>query len=662
MYIKSISLSGFRSFNNKPVNIDLSEDLTTFVGANGSGKTAVLVALQRLFGVTNDQRRIRLSDFHIPLGEKREDDSTRTLFIEATLAFPNLAKEGEVKSTPPCFKYMHVDKKGAEPLCYIRLEASWEADNTTEGTITQKTFWKDPKNPEKQSPIMASERSLIQVHYIPASRSANQLIKQQTALMKNRLFKAIEWSEHFTTLFERANSTLKKALDKEEGIAQTNSTLTCHWEKLAQSSLFSAPQIQMAFSELSSISDNLSIALSPREDGGFAQLDELSDGYTSLFYFALSTATFELEKKLTSSKECTKNPSFCVEKLATPILTLFAIEEPENHLAPFYLSRLLSSIKRVSTFDSAQSIVTSHSSSILSRIDPQNVRHFRLNKKRVSCINSLTFPKDEEDIAKYMKEAVMAYPELYFARCVVLCEGDSEQIVIPRIAQELGIELDPSFVAVVPLGGRHVEHFWRLLTGLQIPFATLIDLDLGRATGGWDRISYLYQKLLEYGVSEEDLNIGSKEDLSDLEEDFGYSVSSLELWVKDLECENVFMSWPIDLDMAMLNSFPKAYKAGYANDKRKGPRLTAESAIKSVLKKGRDKIWYTLDETEEELKLQALTKHFPHYNYLFLGKSKPASHLNALSRINFAKEKANIPAELQRLVSRVHELIMKGAE
>jgi AAA domain len=44
--------SGFRSFGSKPVTVDLANDLTTIVGPNASGKTALLQFLSKLFGVT----------------------------------------------------------------------------------------------------------------------------------------------------------------------------------------------------------------------------------------------------------------------------------------------------------------------------------------------------------------------------------------------------------------------------------------------------------------------------------------------------------------------------------------------------------------------------------------------------------------------------------
>ena len=100
---------------------------------------------------------------------------------------------------------------------------------------------------------------------------------------------------------------------------------------------------------------------------------------------------------------------------------------------------------------------------------------------------------------------MLVFPELYFARFVILVEGDSERVVLPRLAEAEGIILDPSFVAVVPLGGRHVQHFWRLLNGLAIPHATLLDLDLGRSGGGFGRVKTTIGHLIEEGTPREQL-------------------------------------------------------------------------------------------------------------------------------------------------------------
>jgi predicted ATP-dependent endonuclease of OLD family len=70
MFIERVTLINFRCFGSEPTTIDLTSGLTVFVGVNGAGKTAMMQAFQRLFGITGDQRRIRRQDFHVPAAEE----------------------------------------------------------------------------------------------------------------------------------------------------------------------------------------------------------------------------------------------------------------------------------------------------------------------------------------------------------------------------------------------------------------------------------------------------------------------------------------------------------------------------------------------------------------------------------------------------------------
>jgi len=163
-----------------------------------------------------------------------------------------------------------------------------------------------------------------------------------------------------------------------------------------------------------------------------------------------------------------------------PVLTIVAIEEPENHIAPQLLGKLIINLKSIAKKDNAQVVLTSHSPAIVKRVDPENLRYFRMCKPKLcSIVKEITLPEKEkyEEQYKYIKEAVRAYPELYFAKLVVLGEGDSEEIILPRYFEAHGEEIDLSGISVVPLGGRYVNHFWRLLSDLDIPHITLLDLD-----------------------------------------------------------------------------------------------------------------------------------------------------------------------------------------
>src|SRR5580692_3139535 len=109
MRISRITISNFRSFGPEPVTVDLS-DSTCFVGANGSGKSAVLQAMSRLFGVSGTERTIVKGDFHIPHDCEDEEVEERSLSIEVRIEFPELA-DGEttgVLALPECFNQMIV--------------------------------------------------------------------------------------------------------------------------------------------------------------------------------------------------------------------------------------------------------------------------------------------------------------------------------------------------------------------------------------------------------------------------------------------------------------------------------------------------------------------------------------------------------------------------
>src|SRR5258706_16164993 len=109
MYIEQLLLTNFRCFGPAAATIDLTTGLTTFVGVNGAGKTAVLQALQRLFGITGEQRRLRRQDFHVPAAEL-VPPLQRTLVLEAILAFPELDAGGaKAGGVPEFFQQMAAD-------------------------------------------------------------------------------------------------------------------------------------------------------------------------------------------------------------------------------------------------------------------------------------------------------------------------------------------------------------------------------------------------------------------------------------------------------------------------------------------------------------------------------------------------------------------------
>jgi len=139
MFLERVVLPGFRCFAPTPTTINFDPALTAFVGTNGSGKTALMQALLRLFGVTADQRSVRRQDFHVPINEAAAPLS-RTLFIEAVVAFPELDDEnGDHSAIPEFFNQLASDEQG-HLKCRLRLDATWTDDGSLDGVIETKLF------------------------------------------------------------------------------------------------------------------------------------------------------------------------------------------------------------------------------------------------------------------------------------------------------------------------------------------------------------------------------------------------------------------------------------------------------------------------------------------------------------------------------------------
>jgi putative ATP-dependent endonuclease of OLD family len=653
--LESVTLSGFRSFGPAPVKVSLAKDIIAVVGPNAAGKTALLQALGKLFSVTRAQRTVQRSDFHIGAGGDPDDLAPKSLFIDVVIAFPELLDGTATPETiAPPFRHMQIQRTGKAPVCRLRLDARWEDDGTLEGEVAQQLSWVDTLDdiPDENvcHPVAAADRGLIQLYYTPASRDAAAQIRASTGALGARLLRAIDWSSKTAAAVEKASGELATAFETEAAIKAISEALESRWSDLHDEIVDTKPRLSLVSRRFEEIVSKVAVLFEQAPDGHERGLDALSDGQQSLFYFALAAAVFDLERQVVAAEV----EGFKDDQLHIPALTILAIEEPENHLSPFFLARIVRQVRSLTEEGGAQAIITSHSPAVLSRVDPREVRYCRCDPKtRVTSVKSVKMPSGSEEETKFVRGALLAYAELYFARFVILVEGDSERIVLPRLAEALDLLVDPAFVAIVPLGGRHVVHFWRLLKGLAIPHATLLDLDLGRSGAGWGRVKNAIENLVEFGVPKAELLDTSTGILSDAEfakmHDWDYSEDhkTLQTWIRELELYGVYFSTPLDLDLAMLKRFPDAYEATIPAGG--GPKMTAEKAADAVLGTAGKGISIYTGPLKEYPALM------PAYRYHFLTRSKPATHLAALTHIKRKALKADMPPVLKRLLTHVEK-------
>ena len=651
---ESVTIAGFRCFGPQPITAAFAPKVSAVVGPNAAGKTALLEALSKLFGVSRAQRTVQRSDFHLAPGADPNNRDPRELIIDVLVGLPELVNGTATPETiAPSFRHMRIERPGDAPVCRLRLEARWEDDGTVDGEVSQDLFWVDtleasPKD-EQKHPVSAADRGLIQLYYTPASRDAAAQVRATTGALAARLLRAIAWSDPTKQTVSDASAALAGAFEAEAAIGAIGRALEARWSALHDEVVDTKPRLSLVSRRFEEIVNQITVIFEQGPDGQERGLEALSDGQQSLFYFALAAAVFDLEREVVSGGVA----GFRDDQLRVPALTIFALEEPENHLSPYFLARIVRQVRSLTKDGGAQAIITSHSPAVLSRVGPEEVRYCRCDPKtRASSIKPVILPADDVEAVKFVRGAVLAYPELYFARFVLLVEGDSERVVLPRLAEALDLLIDPAFVAIVPLGGRHVQYFWQLLTDLQIPYATLLDLDLGRAGGGFGRVKTAIQRLFKMGAPPDKLlkladgSILPESRLDDMHKwQRPEHPANLSAWIGRLNEFGVFFSAPLDLDLAMLGAFPKAYEAVIPADG--GPELDVNEAAVSVLGKAGAGLSLYVDG------FAGYPPLLPAYRYHFKTNSKPATHLAALAHLDAAALKAGMPKGLEAVLRHV---------
>ena len=627
MKLKIIRLSNFQSFGSTPTELSL-EDITYLIGPNGSGKTAVLQALCRLFAFDPSLRRIRRSDFYVPRNEKGEDSpDERQLWIEADFVFPELKDEENNSTVAPHFGHMRLDEPDGLPRVRYRLSATMGMDGDIEETLVYVLDVNADGSLLTTAQVTRAERNHVQVHYLPARRDPADHIAYGANALLGRMLRAVNWDNEREEV-KKLTDQISESLAANTSVANFSECLKELWGTLHKGSFFADPKITFVASEIEALLRHLSLSFSPGHDENLVDFSRLSDGQKSMLYLSLVLSSQAIGRAVLAGED----DSFDPDKLRPPVFTLVAIEEPENSLSPHYLGRIVNTLASVASNEDAQALIATHAPSMLRRVPPKQIRYLRLTEDRTTRITRICLPKKTDEAHKFVREAVQAFPEIYFSRLVILGEGDSEEIVLPRILRAKGAPVDEFAVTIAPLGGRHVNHFWRLLSKLEIPYITLLDLDVARHQGGWGRIKYVNDQLGKYQPDKK------------LPEDHGIPEwNSTENKVRDfpnylevLEERDVYFSYPMDLDFAMLLSFPEEYGV------EKKP-LT-ESTAKAVLGENHHDAAQYIDG-EPEL--------FGTYHKRFKLGSKPAAHIDALAQLNDKALLANMPESYSRLADAV---------
>lgn len=161
------------------------------------------------------------------------------------------------------------------------------------------------------------------------------------------------------------------------------------------------------------------------------------------------------------------------------ISLIFAVEEPELFLHPQLQRKMLEILRMISERD--QVLFCTHSPCFVNLDDYKSVTILSKPSRRGGSIVSQYTEEifsDEQDKYnfKLLNEFDPERSEMFFAKKVVLVEGDSEKVSIPLMAESLDVHSHD--VTIVECGGKHnLPFFIKVLSAFDMPFNVIHDED-----------------------------------------------------------------------------------------------------------------------------------------------------------------------------------------
>ncbi|MFA6371408.1 MAG: AAA family ATPase [Methanothrix sp.] len=453
MYLAELNIWNFRKYGikgdsfetSKPgVSISFSKGLNVLIGENDSGKTTIIDAIRYTLNTQSGEWiHFDESDFHSEGGNKAQDLKIECIFRgfsnqEASHFLEWIGTEELVG------KHSFVLK--------VRLTARIKGDRIAPDLRA---------GADPVGIIMDGDaRALLRVTYLKPLRDADaELIPGRRSrfaqiLKAHSLFQKEMGEKHpLETILDGANKVVEDYFsqkDDNSGASKLMGALKTYVDAFFPQNESHAASVSISGGDLTDILRRLSLSLDTNPSGL---------GAANLLFIAT-------ELLLLQSEEDSG-------------LRLALIEELEAHLHPQAQLRLIRYLEEKSTI--GQYILTTHSTTMGSSVPLESL---------IICKDNEVFPMESQYTKLDQKNYDFLYrfldatkANLFFARGVILVEGDAENLLIPTIAKIIDRPLHRYGVSIVNVGSTAFAHFVEIfhrkngvLMGIKVALITDMDV------------------------------------------------------------------------------------------------------------------------------------------------------------------------------------------
>lgn len=467
MFLSQLKIWNFRKYGTKEngeagVTVEFNDTLNLIVGENDSGKTAIIDAIKLILGTQSyDTIRIEENDFY------REKDGVRTDSLKIECTFENLSD----LEAGRFLEWIYIDDEGKAKL-EVRLVARIK-DNKI---IIRKTGGKEGVDINFE----ASEN--LRVTYLKPLRDAENELNPgyrsrfAQVLKSHPIFKNNGDTHKIEEIMESANKNIenyfkgsiyKDTSEDEEGDSLLDNKSELAYEYNPSSIISSISETLSNFLGNNKEQYNVNINISEMELNKILSRLMLKIDENKVGLGTLNQLYMAMELLLLDIKE--KNNEF----------GLALIEEIEAHIHPQAQLRV---IKHLEENIKSQTILTTHSitlasiANLNSLILCRNSNAYSLNNKYTRLSSG-----DYEFLERFLDSTKA---NLFFAKGVIMVEGDAENILIPTIAKIIGKPLYKHGVSVVNVGNVAFLRYSNIFISKEedktigIPTSIVTDLDV----------------------------------------------------------------------------------------------------------------------------------------------------------------------------------------